>query len=296
MKYTSVNEYLKNKYGHKLYKIAVDAGFTCPNRDGSLGMGGCIFCSGRGSGDFAADRLMSVHKQIEEGKKLILNKMPKERNEGPEFIAYFQAFTNTYAPVPVLREKYMEAVNHPDIAIIDIATRPDCLGDDVLGLIKEINEIKPVWVELGLQSIHESTAKYIRRGYELPVYDDAVEALAGTGIEQIITHLILGLPGESKEMMLKSVDYVAASKSNGIKLQLLHVLKGTDLAAEYEKGAFKCLEFEEYVELVKECVSHIPEDMVIHRLTGDGPKKDLIAPLWSGDKKRVINALRRAID
>ncbi len=296
MKYTSVNEYLKNKYGHKLYKIAVDAGFTCPNRDGSLGMGGCIFCSGRGSGDFAADRLMSVHKQIEEGKKLILNKMPKERNEGPEFIAYFQAFTNTYAPVSVLREKYMEAVNHPDIAIIDIATRPDCLGDDVLGLIKEINEIKPVWVELGLQSIHESTAKYIRRGYELPVYDKAVSDLALIGIEQIITHLILGLPGESKEMMLKSVDYVAASKSNGIKLQLLHVLKGTDLAAEYEKGAFKCLEFEEYVELVKECVSHIPEDMVIHRLTGDGPKKDLIAPLWSGDKKRVINALRKAID
>ena len=149
-----------------------------------------------------------------------------------------------------------------------------------------------MWVELGLQSIHESTAKYIRRGYELPVYDDAVEALAGTGIEQIITHLILGLPGENKEMMLESVDYVAASKSNGIKLQLLHVLKGTDLAAEYEKGAFKCLEFEEYVELVKECVSHIPKDMVVHRLTGDGPKKDLIAPLWSGDKKRVINALK----
>ena len=296
MKYTSVNEYIKTKYGHKLYKIAVDAGFTCPNRDGSLGMGGCIFCSGRGSGDFASDRLMSVHKQIEEGKKLILNKMPKERNEGPEFIAYFQAFTNTYAPVSVLREKYMEAVNHPDIAIIDIATRPDCLGDDVLGLIKEINEIKPVWVELGLQSIHESTAKYIRRGYELPIFDKAVSDLALIGIEQIITHLILGLPRESKEMMLKSVDYVAASKSNGIKLQLLHVLKGTDLAAEYEKGAFKCLEFEEYVELVKECVSHIPEDMVIHRLTGDGPKKDLIAPLWSGDKKRVINALRKAID
>lgn len=296
MKYTSVNEYLKNKYGHKLYKIAVNAGFTCPNRDGSLGMGGCIFCSGRGSGDFASDRLMSVHEQIEEGKKLILNKMPKERNEGPEFIAYFQAFTNTYAPVSVLREKYMEAVNHPDIAIIDIATRPDCLGDDVLGLIKEINEIKPVWVELGLQSIHESTAKYIRRGYELPIFDKAVSDLALIGIEQIITHLILGLPGESKEMMLKSVDYVAASKSNGIKLQLLHVLKGTDLAAEYEKGAFKCLEFEEYVDLVKECVSHIPEDMVIHRLTGDGPKKDLIAPLWSGDKKRVINALRKVID
>ena len=292
MEYTSVNEYLKTKYGHKMYKIAVDAGFTCPNRDGSLGVGGCIFCSGRGSGDFASDRLMNVHKQIEEGKKLILNKMPKVRNEGPEFIAYFQAFTNTYAPVSVLREKYMEAVNHPDIAIIDIATRPDCLGDEVLDLLAEINEIKPVWVELGLQSIHEETARYIRRGYELTVYDKAVSDLASIGIEQIITHLILGLPGETKEMMLKSVDYVAASKSNGIKLQLLYVLKGTDLATEYEKEAFKCLEFEEYVELVKECVSHIPKDMVVHRLTGDGPKKDLIAPLWSGDKKRVINALK----
>ena len=293
MEYTSVNEYLKTKYGHKMYKIAVDAGFTCPNRDGSLGMGGCIFCSGRGSGDFTQGGF-SVLKQIEEGKKLILNKMPKVRNEGPEFIAYFQAFTNTYAPVSVLREKYMEAVNHPDIAIIDIATRPDCLGDEVLDLLAEINEIKPVWVELGLQTVHEESAKYIRRGYELSVYDKAVKDLRAKGIE-VITHLIIGLPGETRLDILESVSYVCRSGASGIKLQLLHILKGTDLEKEYLEGHIEVLSEDEYIEILKECVEIIPETVVIHRLTGDGDKKILIAPMWSANKKHVWNKIQKYV-
>lgn len=225
-------------------------------------------------------------EQIERGKARVAAKKP----EG--YIAYFQAFTNTYAPVDVLRSKFMEAVNHPDIVAVSIATRPDCLPEEVLDLLNELNAIKPIWVELGLQTIHEKTAGYIRRGYELKVYDEAVKNLKAIGISQVITHVIIGLPGETEEDMIKTVEYVGKSGSDGIKLQLLHVLKGTDLAADFEAGKFKTLGLEEYAGIVKKCLEILPENMIVHRYTGDGPKKDLIAPLWSGDKKRVINFMR----
>ena len=285
----TVNDYLKEQYGTKVYKIAIDGGFTCPNRDGTLGTGGCIFCSGEGSGDFAEDRHLSVTEQIERGKARVAAKMPKDTGR---YIAYFQAFTNTYAPVERLRELFTEAIACPDVVILSVATRPDCLPDDVIELLKELIRVKPVWVELGLQTIHEKTARYIRRGYPLPVYDEAVKKLRKAGI-YTITHLILGLPGESREEMLESVDYVGKSGVQGVKLQLLHVLAGTDLAAEYEAGRFAALTMEEYVSLAAECVQHLPEDICIHRLTGDGNRRTLIAPLWSLDKKRVLNALHR---
>lgn len=295
MKYYSLNKYLKDTYGRKLYKISIDAGFTCPNRDGKIDNRGCIFCSGSGSGDFAEDRCKSITQQIQSGKQRIIGKMPKKIDENEaNFIAYFQAYTNTYAAVDVLRDKYMEAVNNLDIAILSIATRPDCINEEVIGLLAEINKIKPVWVELGLQTIHKKSAEYIRRGYELSVYDDAVKLLCDSGIE-VITHVILGLPGESKEDMLETVKYVGMSGSKGIKLQLLHVLKGTDLAKDYEDGQFSCLSMEEYIDIVCSSLKVLPEKMVIHRMTGDGAKKDLIAPLWSVDKKRVLNALNKAI-
>lgn len=285
-----LNDYLKNRYGSKIYKVSINAGFTCPNRDGTLDDRGCIFCSGLGSGDFAESSSMSVTDQIEAGKKRVASKI----GEGNRYIAYFQAFTNTYAPVKHLRSLYMEAINHPDIEILSIATRPDCLSSDVLSLLSEINKIKPVWVELGLQSIHETSAKYIRRGYPLNVYDKAVKDLRAIDIETIV-HVILGLPGETKEDMLKTVEYVANSGVQGIKLQLLHVLKGTDLAKDFAAGKFDCLTLDEYVDIVKDAVSLLPKDMVIHRMTGDGDKKLLIAPLWSGNKKLVLNALNKAL-
>ncbi len=290
MRQQTVSEYLKNRYGRKIYKIAINAGFSCPNRDGTLGTGGCIFCSGSGSGDFAEDPGLSVSEQIELGKKRVADKV----SEDAGYIAYFQAYTNTYAPVERLRELYMEAVAHPDVVIVSIATRPDCLGPEVMDLLSEINSIKPVWVELGLQTIHEKTAKYIRRGYLLSVYDKAVADLKKAGIETI-THVILGLPGETEEDMIASVDYVGKSGVQGIKLQLLHVLKGTDLAAEYEAGRFDCLTMEEYVELIKRSTDILPDDIVIHRMTGDGARRLLIAPLWSLDKKRVLNELNRCL-
>ena len=285
-----LNDYLKNRYGSKIYKVSINAGFTCPNRDGTLDDRGCIFCSGLGSGDFAESSSMSVTDQIEAGKKRVASKI----GEGNRYIAYFQAFTNTYAPVEHLRSLYMEAINHPDIEILSIATRPDCLSSDVLSLLSEINKIKPVWVELGLQTIHETSAKYIRRGYPLNVYDKAVKDLRAIDIETIV-HVILGLPGETKEDMLKTVEYVANSGVQGIKLQLLHVLKGTDLAKDFAAGKFDCLTLDEYVDIVKDAVSLLPKDMVIHRMTGDGDKKLLIAPLWSGNKKLVLNTLNKAL-
>lgn len=289
MEYLSFNKYLKDKFGQKVYKISLDGGFTCPNRDGKAGTRGCIFCSKGGSGDFAESREMSITEQIENGKK----KVEKKIKSG-KYIAYFQAFTNTYAPVEMLRQKYGEAINHPDIVALSIATRPDCLGDDVLMLLDEINKIKPVFVELGLQTIHQKSAKYIRRGYDLNVYDKAVRDLKKIGVN-VVVHVILGLPNESEEDMLETVKYVCESGANGIKLQLLHVIDGTDLAKDYEKGLFKTLEFDEYVNLIVKCVKIIPKDIVIHRLTGDGAKKDLIAPLWSADKKRVLNAINKAL-
>ncbi len=289
MEYLSFNKYLKDKFGQKVYKISLDGGFTCPNRDGKTGTRGCIFCSKGGSGDFAESREMSITEQIESGKK----KVEKKIKSG-KYIAYFQAFTNTYAPVEMLRQKYEEAINHPDIVALSIATRPDYLGDDVLKLLDEMNKIKPVFVELGLQTIHQKSAKYIRRGYDLSVYDKAVRDLKKIGVN-VVVHVILGLPNESENDMLETVKYVCESGANGIKLQLLHVIDGTDLAKDYEKGLFKTLEFDEYVNLIVKCVKIIPKDIIIHRLTGDGAKKDLIAPLWSADKKRVLNAINKAL-
>lgn len=289
MEYLSFNKYLKDKFGQKVYKISLDGGFTCPNRDGKAGTRGCIFCSKGGSGDFAESREMSITEQIESGKKKVERKI-----KSGKYIAYFQAFTNTYAPVEILRQKYEEAINHPDIVALSIATRPDCLGDDVLRLLDEMNKIKPVFVELGLQTIHQKSAKYIRRGYDLNVYDKAVRDLKKIGVN-VVVHVILGLPNESENDMLETVKYVCESGANGIKLQLLHVIDGTDLAKDYEKGLFKTLEFDEYVNLIVKCVKIIPKDIVIHRLTGDGAKKNLIAPLWSADKKRVLNAINKAL-
>lgn len=287
MEYYSFNQYLKDTFGCKVYKISINAGFTCPNRDGTLGTRGCIFCSKGGSGDFAESSSLSVTEQIESGKQRVSKKI-----KSGKYIAYFQAFTNTYAPVEVLAEKYCEAINHPDIVGISIATRPDCLGEEVLTLLSEINKIKPVFVELGLQTIHEKTAEYIRRGYPLSVYDNAIKALKKAGINTVV-HLIIGLPNESREDMLKSVEYACKSGADGIKLQLLHILKGTDLADDYLSGKFETLSMEEYLSIIKDCVEIIPKNVVIHRLTGDGPKKDLIAPLWSADKKSVLNALNK---
>lgn len=290
MEYLSFNKYLKDKFGQKVYKISLDGGFTCPNRDGKIDTRGCIFCSKGGSGDFAQNRNLSITEQIESGKKIVEKKI-----KSGKYIAYFQAFTNTYAPVEILRAKYSEAINHPDIVALSIATRPDCLGDDVIKLLDEMNKIKPVFVELGLQTIHSDSAKYIRRGYSLEVYNEAVKKLKNIGVN-IVVHIILGLPNESEEDMLESVKYVCQSQIDGIKLQLLHIIAGTDLAKDYEKGLFKTLEFDEYVELIAKCVAIIPKNIVIHRLTGDGAKKDLIAPLWSADKKRVLNAINKKIE
>ena len=292
MNQQTLNEYLKSRYGKKLYKISINAGLTCPNRDGTLGTGGCIFCSGTGSGDFAGDPGMSISGQIEAGKRRVNKKLPEK---GFGYIAYFQAFTNTYGPIEKLEKMYMEAAMHDDIEIISIATRPDCLQDDVLDLISRVNRIKPVWIELGLQTIHERTAEYIRRGYPLSVYDEAVRKLRNLGIETIV-HVILGLPGETREDMLETVKYVGDSGAQGIKLQLLHVLKGTDLAGDYLAGKFSCLGMEEYTDIICEALMILPEDMVIHRMTGDGDKKLLIAPEWSKDKKRVLNLLRSKIE
>lgn len=287
MKYYSLNNYLKNTFGDKVYKISLNAGFTCPNRDGTIDNRGCIFCSKGGSGDFAEDEHLTITQQIENGKNRVKNKIKSEK-----YIAYFQAFTNTYAPVEILKEKYLEAIHHKDIVALSIATRPDCLGDDVMQLLNEINQIKPVFVELGLQTIHKKSADYIRRGYELDVYDRAVKKLKSIGVN-IVVHLIIGLPNESKNDMIESVKYVCQSDIDGIKLQLLHILKNTDLADEYYRGKVKVLAFDEYLDIIKACIDIIPDNIVIHRLTGDGAKKDLIAPLWSADKKRVLNAINK---
>lgn len=285
MEYYSLNQYLKDTFGEKVYKLALDAGFTCPNRDGTLGTGGCIFCSGAGSGDFAECRNLSVTEQIARGKKRLEKKI-----KSGKYIAYFQAFTNTYAPVEKLRNVYEEALMQPDVVAISIATRPDCLPHDVIDLLAELNRIKPVWVELGLQTIHEKSAEYIRRGYPLAVYDDAVRKLKNAGLT-VITHVILGLPGETEEEMKQTVSYVGAGGADGIKLQLLHVIHGTDLEKEYLAGKFRTLELDEYVRLVADCLELLPKNMVIHRMTGDGDKRTLVAPMWSADKKRVLNAL-----
>ncbi len=288
-----INEYLRETYGGKVYKIALNGGFTCPTRDGTKGTRGCIFCSGLGSGEFAEDPCLSITEQIEKGKKRIEDKAKNAR-----YIAYFQAFTGTYAPIEKLERLYMEAASHPEVVIVSIATRPDCLDDKVLDLLTRVNKIRPVWVELGLQTIHESTAVYIRRGYDLSVYDEAVQKLKERNIP-VITHVILGLPGETEADMLKTVryvcDYLPSYPPSGIKLQLLHVLKDTDLEKEYSEGKVPVMTEDEYIALLQKCVAVIPENVIIHRLTGDGDKRILRAPLWSGNKKRVWNRIRKEV-
>ena len=272
-------------FGHKMYKASISLNVTCPNRDGSKGTGGCIFCSEGGSGEFAS-KCGTVSEQIRTAIDQVKDKAGKDAG----YIAYFQSFTNTYGDMDYLERKYREAMEPDDIVALSIGTRPDCISDDMLEVLAGLNRIKPVWIELGLQTIHPASARYIRRGYELPVYDECVRRLREKGIT-VIVHVILGLPGETTEDMKETVRYVCASGVQGIKLQLLHILKGTDLYGDYLQGKVPVMSMEEYLDLLKELLPMIPDDVVIHRLTGDGPKRLLVAPLWTADKKKVINAI-----
>lgn len=285
--YHSFDYMLKERFGEKIYKVALNGGMTCPNRDGTLGSRGCIFCSAGGSGDFAGNRQDSITQQIEKQASSI-----RQKRGVAKFIAYFQAYTNTYAPVDYLRKIYTEAISHPDIVAVSIGTRPDCLDKDILQLLDELNQKKPVWVELGLQTIHETTAQYIRRGYPLSCFEQAVSELRKRNLD-VIVHTILGLPGENRNDILSTIEYLNHQDIQGIKLQLLHVLKGTDLADDYLAGKFQVYTMEEYLDLVIDCLEHLNPEIVIHRLTGDGPKDLLIAPLWSSAKRTVLNTLHR---
>ena len=284
-RYHSLDYHLKHTYGEKLYKLALNGGMTCPNRDGTLGDRGCIFCSAGGSGDFAGNPRESIRQQIASGKEQI-----KKKTDAVSYIAYFQAYTNTYAEVSYLEKIFTEAISCPEVKILSIATRPDCLGADVLALLDEINQIKPVWVELGLQTIHPETSAYIRRGYELSVFEQAVKELRAIGIT-VIVHTILYLPGETKDDMLDTIHYLNHMDIQGIKLQLLHVLTHTDLAADYEKHPFYIPDMQDYIQFLGTCIAHLNPEIVIHRLTGDGPKDLLIAPLWTSNKRTVLNQL-----
>ena len=286
-RYHSLDFHLRSRFGEKVYRIALNGGMTCPNRDGHIGTGGCIFCSADGSGDFAGRPFLTISQQLAEGKMHLLTKRPVH-----SYIAYFQAFTNTYAPVSYLESIFTEAIEDPDVKILSVATRPDCLGDDVIDLLKRLNQIKPVWVELGLQTIHPETVRFIRRGYETAIFDQAVQRLRGAGIE-VIVHVILYLPGETEEMMLKTIEYLNRRDIQGIKLQLLHILEGTDLADIYREEHFYVPDMETYIRMLGQCISHLRPDIVIHRLTGDGPKNLLIAPLWTGAKRSVLNRLHQ---
>ena len=286
--YRSLNSFLREQFGEKVYKLALDGGFTCPTRDGTLDTRGCVFCAG-GSGEFAVPVSDDVNAAIEAAKKIVTDK------GGKKFIAYYQSFTGTYAPVSRLRELYTKTLLHPEIVALSIGTRPDCLPDEVIALLAELNRKKPVWVELGLQTVHESTARYIRRGYPLPVFEDAARRLQDAGI-MVIVHMIIGLPGETPEMMVETARHIGESEAEGIKFQLLHVLEGTDLAIDYQSGRFQELSLEEYIRVLEQCIEVIPPDVVVHRLTGDGAKRQLIAPLWSADKKHVLNEINRAFD
>lgn len=325
--YHPLNQELKKRFGTKVYKIALDGGMTCPNRDGTLGMGGCIFCSAGGSGDFAVPSCVrpsapapfsrtvpsasclpapgtwgpaahqyssqtlreAVHGQIEAGAARVRHKLAPGQEA---YIAYFQSFTNTYAPVSYLRELFMAAITHPKVRALSVATRPDCLPGEVLDLLASLNRIKPVWTELGLQTIHEDTAAFIRRGYPLSCFQEALAGLRSRGLETIV-HVILGLPGENRQRMLQTIRYLADQDIQGIKLQLLHILRGTDLADYYAQHPFPVFSMEEYVDLVIDCIALLPPEVVIHRLTGDGPKPLLVAPLWSGHKRLVLGSLAR---
>lgn len=288
--YHSLDYEMKKRFGEKIYKISLQSGLTCPNRDGTLGYGGCIFCSDNGSGDFASPLSDSVTQQIDRG----IYEISGKKHVGSKFIAYFQSFTNTYAPPEKLRPMYMEALKHPKVVMLSIATRPDCLPGETIELLKECNKQKPVMIELGLQTIHETTAHLIRRRYPLSVYDTAVESLHSAGLE-IVTHVIAGLPYETSRHFLETVSHVARCHSDGIKIQLLHILKNTDLADMYRRGDFRALTMEEYIEMVLQAIAILPEETVIHRLTGDGPKALLLAPEWSSKKRYVLNELHRQL-
>lgn len=285
--YHSLDYALKKTFGQKVYKIALDGGMTCPNRDGTLGFNGCIFCSNGGSGDFAAPIRQSITEQIELGKQTVSKKI-----KDGKYIAYFQSYTNTYAPVNYLEQIFTQAISYPDIVALSIATRPDCLSPEIIALLKQLNHIKPVWVELGLQTIHDDTAKKIQRGYLLSCFEEAQKALKAAGLT-VIVHVILGLPTETKPMMLETVRYLGNLGIDGIKLQLLHILKGTQLAVMYAQQPFPVFSMEEYIDLVLDCISILPPEIVIHRITGDGPKKLLTAPLWSANKRLVMNTMTR---
>lgn len=287
--YTTLNTYYKNTFGCKVYKLALDAGFTCPNRDGTLDTRGCIFCSARGGGEFAERGCISIAQQLEQAK----NRVRAKISDG-KFIAYFQTFTNTYAPVGQLRQLYEEAIAPEDIVGLAIGTRPDCLGPETVELLRRINKIKPVFVELGLQTVHEATVRYIRRGYDTDVYFDAVKRLNAAGIH-VVTHIIIGLPGEDRDMAVETTRQAVLAGTDGVKFHLLHVLRGTDLEKDYLAGKFRCLELAEYADILKTCLAQLPAHVVVHRITGDGAKRDLVAPEWSADKKRVLNYLNRVL-
>lgn len=286
MYYRSLNAYLREAFGCKVYKLALSTGCTCPNRDGTLGTRGCIFCSG--AGEFAAPASLPIPAQIARAKALVAAKAGADA----KFIAYFQDHTNTYAPVEVLGPLFEAAIAQDEICALSIATRPDCLPPEILDLLAQLRKKKPVWVELGLQTVHEASARYIRRGYPLPVYDEAVRRLHAVGAA-VITHMILGLPGETPEMMVQTARYIGQSGADGVKLHLLHVLDGTDLAAEYRAGRVSVLPLDAYITILEDCLRVLPRSVVIHRMTGDGAKRTLLAPLWSADKKRVLNELNR---
>lgn len=283
--YHSLDYMLRSRFGEKVYKVTLNGGMSCPNRDGTLGTGGCIFCSVGGSGDFAGDASLSITEQIDAQIRLLSSKRPIEK-----YIAYFQAYTNTYGPVDYLEKIFTEAIQHPQVCGLSIGTRPDCLGPEVLRLLGRLNQRKPIWVELGLQTIHESTARYIRRGYPLSCFEEAVRNLRSLDLE-IIVHTILGLPGETRAHILATMEYLNHMDIQGVKLQLLHVLQGTDLAADYEKGLFQVYSREAYLDTVIACLEHLSPDIVIHRITGDGPKELLIAPMWASRKREVLNLL-----
>lgn len=286
-RYFSLNDYIKETFGEKLYKLALDGGMSCPNRDGTLGTRGCIFCSTGGSGDFAADRKLSIQEQLQNAKQLV-----SQKHTGSSYIAYFQAYTNTYAPITYLERIFTEAIQEPDIKVLSIATRPDCLPEETLDLLERLNQKKPVWVELGLQTIHQSSSDFIRRGYKLDVFEKAVYDLKKRGLS-VIVHTILYLPNETRDMMLETISYLNKLPIDGIKLQLLHVLKGTDLADYYESVPFHLPDLDEYLETLGCMISHLRPDIVIHRITGDGPKSILIAPLWTGNKRHVLNSIQK---
>lgn len=288
--YITANAHYQRKFGCKVYKLSINAGFTCPNRDGTLDTRGCLFCSAYGGGEFAEGSAESIAQQLENAKARVRSKVGTGK-----FIAYFQSFTNTYAPVDTLRHLYTAAMEPKDIVSLSIATRPDCLPQEVVNLLSELNQIKPITIELGLQTSDDTTAERIRRGYPTRIYDDAVARLKNAGLE-VVTHIIIGLPGEDGASAVQTTQHAVSAGTDGVKFHLLHVLRDTDLETEYLAGRFRCLELEEYTDILRQCVAVLPENVVVHRLTGDGAKRDLVAPLWSADKKRVLNYINRCLN